>query len=272
MSKKFPLISVIMPVFNAQSYVKTAINSVLSQSYGQWELLVINDGSTDKSGEEIRDIADRRVRYFEQPNSGPSLARNVGLREMRGEYFCFLDADDVMPEESLAVRIEKFLANPQLQFVDGKVVYADALLEPTGEVYVPDFRGEPFPQLLKLSRKCFLGLTWMIKRDEDKQYWFNPLMKYSEDLFFFMLISEGRRYDFVESEILVYRRHEKSSTANIDGLAEGYRTLYREVLKTFHPGFLVRFELFLRIKKIVFLSYAFDAKNWKKALLSLLAK
>ncbi|MBR7071809.1 MAG: glycosyltransferase family 2 protein [Clostridia bacterium] len=86
-----------MPVFQAQAYLKDAIDSVLSQSYSDFELLIFNDGSTDKSGAICRAAAeqDKRIRYFEQENRGQAAVRNHGIREARGEYLAFADSDDL---------------------------------------------------------------------------------------------------------------------------------------------------------------------------------
>jgi glycosyltransferase involved in cell wall biosynthesis len=110
-----------MPAYNAEKYIAEAINSVLNQSYPEFELLVINDGSSDQTAKIIRSFFDSRIKYFKQNNQGVSSARNTGLENMKGVYFCFLDADDVMPQDSLKSRLEIFNSNNKIDFVDGKV-------------------------------------------------------------------------------------------------------------------------------------------------------
>src|SRR3954465_7326609 len=96
-----PLITVIMPAYNAESYISDAIRSVMSQSYENWELLVVDDGSDDKTAEIITSFTDHRIRYFRQVNKGVSAARNLALTQLRGDYFCFFDSDDILPRKSL---------------------------------------------------------------------------------------------------------------------------------------------------------------------------
>lgn len=98
--KDLPLVSVIMPVYNAEKYLKNAIWSVLSQKYKKVELICINDGSTDNSLNILRHIAaaDERVKIIDQKNSGPAHARNVGLDAATGKYISFVDADDCTDE------------------------------------------------------------------------------------------------------------------------------------------------------------------------------
>ena len=95
------LISVIIPVFNAEKYLPTCIESILAQTMPDFELLLINDGSTDNSKAVCDRYAaqDRRIRVFDCPNRGVSAARNLGLDEARGEFVVFVDSDDwVVPE------------------------------------------------------------------------------------------------------------------------------------------------------------------------------
>lgn len=91
-------VSVIIPVYNADKYVAQAIDSVLGQDFSGFEVILVNDGSTDRSGEICRlyEQSDSRVRYLEQKNKGVSAARNLGLKYARGEYVFFLDSDDTI--------------------------------------------------------------------------------------------------------------------------------------------------------------------------------
>lgn len=86
--------SVIMPLYNKAPYVRKAVESVVAQTYKDWELVVMDDGSTDGSGEIVKSINDRRVRLVRQDNAGVSAARNRGVVESAAPHICFLDADD----------------------------------------------------------------------------------------------------------------------------------------------------------------------------------
>ena len=89
-----PRFSILIPVFNKEKFVAKTIKSVLSQSFADFEIIVINDGSTDKSEAEILAITDKRIHYFFKENEGVSVARNLGIAKASAEYICFLDADD----------------------------------------------------------------------------------------------------------------------------------------------------------------------------------
>jgi glycosyltransferase involved in cell wall biosynthesis len=101
------LVSVITPCFNAASYIRSAIDSVLSQTYTNIELLLINDGSTDETEAIILSYADPRIRYFSQNNKGQCAASNYGLSHAKGEYLKFFDADDVMNAMHIEAQLNK---------------------------------------------------------------------------------------------------------------------------------------------------------------------
>ena len=85
---------VIIPLYNKSAYIAKAIESVLNQSFGDFELIIINDGSTDDGSEKVKQFSDTRIRLINQPNAGVSAARNYGVDKAKYEYIAFLDADD----------------------------------------------------------------------------------------------------------------------------------------------------------------------------------
>ncbi|MBR2529102.1 MAG: glycosyltransferase family 2 protein [Blautia sp.] len=97
------MISIVMPVYNAEKYLRTSIGSVLKQSYPDFELIAVNDGSTDQSFQILKDCSeeDKRVRVIDQANAGPSKARNAGIDAARGEWLYFMDADDWIEQDML---------------------------------------------------------------------------------------------------------------------------------------------------------------------------
>lgn len=88
------MFSIIIPLFNKEKFIKNTIDKVLSQSFQDFEIIIIDDGSTDDSGKIVKNIEDKRIRYFWQENSGVSVARNRGIALAERDYICFLDADD----------------------------------------------------------------------------------------------------------------------------------------------------------------------------------
>jgi glycosyltransferase involved in cell wall biosynthesis len=101
-----PLVSIVIPVYNGANYMREAIDSALAQTYRNIEVLVINDGSKD--GGATRDIAlsyGNRIRYFEKDNGGVATALNLGIREMKGDYFSWLSHDDVYLPDKISIQV-----------------------------------------------------------------------------------------------------------------------------------------------------------------------
>ena len=97
-------VSVIIPAYNGDRYISAAIDSVLAQTYGKYEIIVVDDGSTDNTSEVIKQYGDR-VNYLSQSNQGVAASRNLGLAAARGEYIAFLDQDDVFLPHKLSTQV-----------------------------------------------------------------------------------------------------------------------------------------------------------------------
>ena len=120
--KETPLVSVIIPVYNYDRYLAEAIESVVSQTYQHLEVIVVDDGSTDQSGEVARTFADRGVRYCHQVHAGIGPARNKGVELAQGDFLAFLDADDRWPLEKTERQLQAFESDPALEMVFGQAM------------------------------------------------------------------------------------------------------------------------------------------------------
>ncbi|MFT4848227.1 MAG: teichuronic acid biosynthesis glycosyltransferase TuaG [Marivirga sp.] len=245
-----------MPAFNVSDYIIDAIQSVLNQTYSNFELLIINDGSTDNTKNVIQNFCDSRIKYFEQENKGVSAARNVGLVHMSGNYFCFLDADDEFPKTSLESRLNVFDKSEDILFVDGTVQNMGDSISSTQSIWSPHFTGCPLKDLVKLTGKSFFGLTWMIKRDRNRTYSFNEKMTHCEDLLFYMeLARDSGFYTYTNETILHYRDTPNSAMKNLEGLENGYRQVENEIKQWKE---ISNFEIFIfdyKFKKAMFKAY-----------------
>jgi len=143
-----PIISVIVPAYNAEKTIVETISSVLRQSFGDLELIVINDGSTDKTLELINTISDARLQVFSFSNGGLSVARNRGIHLAKGEYLAFLDADDLWTHDKLSAQITALKQYPEAG-VSYSWIYS---MDEQGESIKPgisfNFQGDVYPDLL----------------------------------------------------------------------------------------------------------------------------
>jgi len=197
-------ISVIIPTFNRAIQVQAALKSVLAQTYREFEVIVVDDGSTDGTGEAIPTIISsqgtggKQIRYFFQPNQGQSAARNKGIDEARGEWVAFLDSDDVWLPEKLEWQVRAIE-----QFKDKCCAcITDARLVDNLGMDTTAFResGKPYQETLGMDSeavgnlvKCrdpFWVSTLLVRTDVVKQVgWFDPHIEYAEDHDFLFRLS-----------------------------------------------------------------------------------
>jgi glycosyltransferase involved in cell wall biosynthesis len=115
-----PLVSVIIPVYNCERYLAEAIESVLTQAYDHIEVIVVDDGSTDNSAAIVKNY--EPLRYYFQPHGGIGVALNLGIKESRGSFFAFLDADDLWTNNKLIRQMKVFKHNPNPDIVFGHIM------------------------------------------------------------------------------------------------------------------------------------------------------
>ncbi len=219
-----------MPVRNAAPYIREAVDSVLAQDWPNWELLVVDNGSTDGSLERLADITDRRLHRLHEPRPGVSTARNHGLARMQGAFYCFLDADDRLPRNSLRARAMVLMADPGTMFADGRVLAMDHGSGALSPLYSPGFRGVPFDALMAMDGSVFFGPSWMVRRTPTTVPRFPEHMRHAEDLAFYLSMGRAGRYDHTDQVVLHYRKGHASAMTDLDGLWAGYRQLYGHVL------------------------------------------
>lgn len=158
-----PLVTVFMAAFNAGKYINQAIKSVLSQTFSDFELLIINDGSTDNTVEIINQFKDPRIRLLNNiKNNGLTFTRNYGIKEARGEYFAILDSDDVAEPRRLQIQVEFMKANPEFAICGGQARLIDENGNDKGSMHVLAGQNEMSLQLAFCN--VFINSTLMMKR------------------------------------------------------------------------------------------------------------
>ena len=113
------LVSILMPVYNEQKYISEAIDSVLSQTYSHFELIIIDDGSTDKTAEIIKSYKDKRINFLQPGKIGKVAAFNLAFANSKGDFICFFAGDDILPKDSIKKRIDKIkdeIKKPAISF------------------------------------------------------------------------------------------------------------------------------------------------------------
>ena len=218
-----PLVSVILPSYNQAEYLREALDSIIAQTYSNWEAIVVNDGSKDHTEEVMNEYAakDSRIRLFTKQNGGITSALNAGLENARGEYFCWLSSDDLFYPNKLELQVKMFEGlDESYALVYGSF---DILQESetTKELQkqpfmIPLINGCEFPEALKFD---FIdGCTIMIRMKVMREVkGFNPGIVHSQDMELWLrLASRGYRFELLPHKLTIRRVHiAQSSTLNM---------------------------------------------------------
>jgi glycosyltransferase involved in cell wall biosynthesis len=206
-----PIVSVIIPAYNQDRYLSQAIESVLNQTYPDFELIVIDDGSTDNTAIIAKNYDDQRVRYIYQENRGLSAARNTGIRYSNGQHITFLDSDDLFLPTKLQLLVTFFEENPQIGLVAGQAVPIDQQGTRIGKIYdvpIPDDSS-----LLLLGNPLHVGSVMIRKTCQDLVGYFDENLHSYEDWDMWLrLMLAGCKAGWVAKPVSLYRFHTAQMT------------------------------------------------------------
>lgn len=210
------MISIIIPTFNSKQYISQAIQSILNQSYKNYEIIVVDDGSTDGTYEELKKYKNN-IKYYYKKNGGVASARNFGMLKSQGDYICFLDADDLYKKCKLEVQVKFLEDNPNIDIVYNDVEVVDENLN-----YINTLKSEgiypkkedflsmmflrqviPGPASIMLRRKCI-----------ENGIFYNEIYKNAEDYDFTLKLAQSFNYGYIPESLYVYRRHNCNLTNN----------------------------------------------------------
>ncbi|NLU91937.1 glycosyltransferase family 2 protein [Chitinophaga sp. Ak27] len=213
-----PLVTVFMAAYNGEAYIEKAIQSVLNQSFTNFELLIINDGSTDRTLDIIRQFTDPRIRLVHNDgNKGLTFTRNRGIEEAKGQYIAILDCDDIALPDRLKTQISFLASHPDIAICGGQAIAIDESGEQTGNLNV--IAGDNIsPELV--FHNTFINSTLIIKRSA-------------------MLEAGGYRdYSPAEDYDLSYRISLRHPVANLNEVLVYYRLHGNNISKVQHERIL----------------------------------
>lgn len=221
MNKKY--VSVILPTYNRAHSIRRSIESILRQTYPHWELLVIDDGSTDHTEEIVAEVAvsDSRVHYYRQPqNRGVAAARNEGIRQARYGYIAFQDSDDIWKEDKLKKQMGIFDEQSQIGMVycayEGTRQDGITVQVPDGSIEIENLQGNLYWQLLQ--RNVIGGPTAVINKGcLDKVGGFDETLTCLEDWELFLRIAQMYEIGYVAESLLVVDIHADGVSSRVGG-------------------------------------------------------
>jgi len=208
---KRPSVSVIIPTYNRSAYLVGAIESVLSQSYCDLEIIVVDDGSTDNTQDVISGYGDR-VRYLFQENKGPSSARNLGISAAEGDLIAFLDSDDLWRRDKLEKQVELFEQNSNI----GLVASGHDLVNERGELISNySLKSTELKQLHKkqMLRNLFSTPSVIVRKSCFQSVGvFNEKLYFAEDWDMWLRIINAYDSAFINAPLVTIRKHSESIT------------------------------------------------------------
>ena len=256
------LVSVIIPTYNASKFIDITVNSVHRQTYSNFELIIIDDGSTDDTEEIVKKyLLDERVKYFKIKNGGVSNARNYGAMMSKGEYLCFLDADDFFLPNNLKEKVDVLNSDESIGLVHADILMVDEEGNETGEISI-GLSGKnlhldilewvecviPAPSSIMVKRKLFYEAgTW------------DPFFSTAADQDLFIYITLKTNVHRIKKTLTGYRIVNQSMSKNVTVFEKDHIGVYRKADK--HNLFITK-----KFKRICFANlYFIIAGNWWKA-------
>lgn len=259
-----PKVSINIPCFNSEKHIAETLQSVLSQTFEDFEIILVNDGSTDMTEEIIKTFSDPRIKYYYQKNMGLSKTRNKQLGLSSGDFIAFLDHDDIWLPTKLEKQIQLFENQPKVG-----LVYCDTIFfNDKGDVKrlysnrVPP-RGNVFRQILK---NYFLAMPSVVIRKqalESQQQWFDENFSMSEEYDLFIRIAHDWDFDYVNEPLAKWRMHSTSLTFSKRELVSRETELIMAKFIKIYPNFESKYKSELVAMK-AFTQYQYALLDWEK--------
>lgn len=206
------LVSIVVPVYNAEKYIRQTVDCVLRQTYKNWELLLVDDGSLDGSVAVMKSIPDERIRVLEYGEGGcAALARNMGVEAAQGRYLAFLDADDLWLDEKLEKTLQH-MKEKDAAFVFTSYEFGDRDAVGTGKVVaVP----EHLSYKQALSRTVIFTSTVLLDLKKlGKEQAMMPVVKSEDTATWWRILKNGVKAYGLNENLVIYRRGGKSLSSN----------------------------------------------------------
>lgn len=231
-----PLVSIVIPVYNGERYLKDAIDSALAQTYEHKEIIVVNDGSKDKTEEIALSYGDR-IRYFAKENGGVSTALNLGISNMRGEYFSWLSHDDLYMPEKIALQLAALSDDPM------RIAYSDyTVIDQYGDTIATLSIAKKYPNadltfgLFPILRQVLNGCSLMIHKSHfERVGMFDEDLRVTQDYDLWFKMLRGVILVYVNRPLVMMRAHGSQTTHIYERNRYESDELWLNMLKSITP-------------------------------------
>lgn len=252
-----PLVSVIMPAYNGEKYIEKAINSIMRQTYSNWELIIIEDGSSDNTLEIARRYQNEKIKvYVNEKNKGIAFSTNYGITHSEGKYIALLDDDDIATPKRLALQVDFLEQNTDIDILGGRSIYIDS----TGKFLGIDAEPLHNPNLIKayllFYNEKFSNCTAMIRREfiEKNMLYYEEGCLGMQDFKFYIESSKLGKMTAIKEVLHLKRIHDEEETIiriknNAKERAMLFSEFQRESIEK--SGFCLKEEQLQIINKVV---------------------
>ena len=208
-----PKVSVLMSVYNGERHLLDSIDSILAQTFTDFEFIIINDGSTDTTGEILRSYADPRIKIVDQENVGLTKSLDKGIAMASGVYIARQDADDLSVKERFEKQVAFMDSNPAVALLGAQAVIIDVEGKAIAHCYHPT--SSEFLKWRLLFRNTFIHTSVMIRRSllEERGLSYNPVFIRSQDYDLWERINEEASVANLSEDLVYYREHEGNITS-----------------------------------------------------------
>lgn len=215
-----PLVSIVMAAYNAENFIVSTVNSIFSQTYTNWELIIVDDLSKDRTREIIQKIDDNRIRLIiSEKNGGPGVARNKGIEAAKGQFLAFLDTDDIWSPDKIQKQVEFMLKN---NYPISHTSYS--FINEAGEAIPGYVKVSPVVNQNSYMKNTEIGLsTSMINRQLVKKVQFSPMRDREDTRLWIELLASGYNSYGIEETLMKYRVREGQVSGN--KFKSAFRTL-----------------------------------------------
>jgi glycosyltransferase involved in cell wall biosynthesis len=260
--KSTPLISVILPTYNSALFLSPAVDSVLNQTFQDFELIVVDDGSTDET-ENILKAYKNSVRYIKKDHAGASAARNKGIAEARGEFIAFQDADDLWLPDKLQLQLDYFKAHPQV----GVVFTGSHRFDAQGVVDSNIRKGVTIPTGMifnEILTSHFIAMPSVMVRKSclDEVGLFEEALIGNEDFNLYLRLARKFPFGFVNKVLVHIRLHANNLSDNLEQMCEDEIKNLEKIARMFPDAAIPKRQLtgriYARFGKYYFSQQRFD--------------
>ncbi|WP_066376700.1 MULTISPECIES: glycosyltransferase family A protein [unclassified Anabaena] len=227
-----PKVSVVIPAFNALKYLPETLKCLFNQTFKDFEVIIVDDGSSDGTAEWASQIKEPNVKFITQANQGSSGARNTGIKHSQGEFIAFMDADDSWQSTKLEKQVQVLEENPEVGLVYTWVDYINEKGEPTGRIVKPEAQGYIWDKFTERNLIECGSVPMIRRRCFDDLGVFDTSIDAAPDWDMWLRIAAVYPFAVIKEPLVSYRQHANNKSKNYPKLLHDFRTIIEKAFQS----------------------------------------